>query len=232
MTNRLSGCGSTSSTTVSAVWVSAVWMISRPRRWPRCTGCKAPASGAALLPGPEPALHHCLNRPPTYIVGGLPNAALVAPEYDAHGIPIAPWSDAVASFAEACTLIRRMWTEEIGRDPGWSCARFSCPSPTRIPRRRGRPWDGSLARASRTSSQPAGPLPERRRAVGRRRADHPDARPSGSRPLVPIVPGRVSWASLTENGEVTVRDSHWPAPRRLSEQACGDTCSRKSTPIS
>ena len=46
-------------------------------------------------------------------VGGLPNAALVAPEYDAYGIPIGPWSDAVASFAEACTLIRRMWTEEV-----------------------------------------------------------------------------------------------------------------------
>ena len=46
-------------------------------------------------------------------VGGLPNAALVAPEYDAYGIPIGPWSDAVASFVEACTLIRRMWTEEV-----------------------------------------------------------------------------------------------------------------------
>jgi alkanesulfonate monooxygenase SsuD/methylene tetrahydromethanopterin reductase-like flavin-dependent oxidoreductase (luciferase family) len=46
-------------------------------------------------------------------VGGLPDAALVAPEYDAYGIPIAPWSEAVASFVEACTLIRRMWTEEV-----------------------------------------------------------------------------------------------------------------------
>ena len=46
-------------------------------------------------------------------VGGLPNAALVAPEYDAYGIPIAPWSEAVADFVEACTLIRRMWTEEV-----------------------------------------------------------------------------------------------------------------------
>lgn len=45
-------------------------------------------------------------------VGGLPDATLVAPEYDAYGIPIGPWPDAVASFAEACTLIRRMWTEE------------------------------------------------------------------------------------------------------------------------
>jgi alkanesulfonate monooxygenase SsuD/methylene tetrahydromethanopterin reductase-like flavin-dependent oxidoreductase (luciferase family) len=46
-------------------------------------------------------------------VGGLPNAALVAPEYEAYGIPLEPWPDAVASFAEACTLIRRMWTEEV-----------------------------------------------------------------------------------------------------------------------
>jgi alkanesulfonate monooxygenase SsuD/methylene tetrahydromethanopterin reductase-like flavin-dependent oxidoreductase (luciferase family) len=46
-------------------------------------------------------------------VGGVPDAARVAPEYDAFGIPIAPWSDAVASFVEACTLIRRMWTEEV-----------------------------------------------------------------------------------------------------------------------
>ena len=46
-------------------------------------------------------------------VGSLPDAALVAPEYEAYGIPMGPWSDAVASFAEACTLIRRMWTEEV-----------------------------------------------------------------------------------------------------------------------
>ncbi len=46
-------------------------------------------------------------------VGGLPNASLVAPEYDAYGIPIGSWSDAVDSFAEACSLIRRMWTENV-----------------------------------------------------------------------------------------------------------------------
>jgi alkanesulfonate monooxygenase SsuD/methylene tetrahydromethanopterin reductase-like flavin-dependent oxidoreductase (luciferase family) len=50
-------------------------------------------------------------------VGGLPdsapNAARVVPEYQAYGIPLGAWSDAVASFAEACTLIRRMWTEEV-----------------------------------------------------------------------------------------------------------------------
>lgn len=46
-------------------------------------------------------------------VGGLPRATVVAPEYEAYGIPIDRWSDAVANLAEACTLIRRMWTEEV-----------------------------------------------------------------------------------------------------------------------
>ena len=46
-------------------------------------------------------------------VGGLPEAELIAPEYDAFGIPIGRWRDAVAAFAESCTIIRRMWTEEV-----------------------------------------------------------------------------------------------------------------------
>ena len=46
-------------------------------------------------------------------VGGLPDSALVAPEYDAYGIPNQAWGDAVTSLAEACTIIRRMWTEEV-----------------------------------------------------------------------------------------------------------------------
>jgi alkanesulfonate monooxygenase SsuD/methylene tetrahydromethanopterin reductase-like flavin-dependent oxidoreductase (luciferase family) len=46
-------------------------------------------------------------------VGGLPYRALVAPEYNAYGIPIEAWGDAIASLAEACTIIRRMWTEEV-----------------------------------------------------------------------------------------------------------------------
>jgi len=32
----------------------------RRRRWQRCTGCKAAAPGAQLLPGPAPPLHHRL----------------------------------------------------------------------------------------------------------------------------------------------------------------------------
>ncbi|MGD9891018.1 MAG: LLM class flavin-dependent oxidoreductase [Dehalococcoidia bacterium] len=46
-------------------------------------------------------------------VGGLPNRDLAAPEFNAYGIPIGAWGDAVAGFAEACAIIRRMWTEEI-----------------------------------------------------------------------------------------------------------------------
>ena len=36
-------------------------MISKPRRWLRCTGCRAPAPGAEPLPGPEPSLHRRLT---------------------------------------------------------------------------------------------------------------------------------------------------------------------------
>ena len=46
-------------------------------------------------------------------IGGLPDPAQIAPEYEAYGIPMRPWSDATARFAEACTLIRRLWTEEV-----------------------------------------------------------------------------------------------------------------------
>jgi alkanesulfonate monooxygenase SsuD/methylene tetrahydromethanopterin reductase-like flavin-dependent oxidoreductase (luciferase family) len=46
-------------------------------------------------------------------VGGLPDAALVAPEYDAYGVPLEPWTDAVDAFAEACSLIKRLWAEDV-----------------------------------------------------------------------------------------------------------------------
>jgi alkanesulfonate monooxygenase SsuD/methylene tetrahydromethanopterin reductase-like flavin-dependent oxidoreductase (luciferase family) len=46
-------------------------------------------------------------------VGGLPDRAQVAPEFEAFGIPLTPWSEAVASFAESCTVIRRLWTGEV-----------------------------------------------------------------------------------------------------------------------
>ncbi|MFI6169637.1 LLM class flavin-dependent oxidoreductase [Nocardia sp. NPDC051052] len=51
-------------------------------------------------------------------VGGMPKRdprfeTLVAPEYNAYGIPHGSWPDAVADLAEACTIIRRMWTETV-----------------------------------------------------------------------------------------------------------------------
>ena len=50
-------------------------------------------------------------------VGGLPTsdprfATMVAPEYEAFGIPVGEWGAAVASLSEACTIIRRLWSGE------------------------------------------------------------------------------------------------------------------------
>jgi hypothetical protein len=45
-------------------------------------------------------------------IGGLPDPAQIAPEYEPYGVPHAPWAEAVESFAEACELIRRLWTDE------------------------------------------------------------------------------------------------------------------------
>lgn len=45
-------------------------------------------------------------------VGGRPSAGPI-PEYEAYGVPVVPWREAVASFAEACVLIRRLWTEDV-----------------------------------------------------------------------------------------------------------------------
>jgi alkanesulfonate monooxygenase SsuD/methylene tetrahydromethanopterin reductase-like flavin-dependent oxidoreductase (luciferase family) len=43
---------------------------------------------------------------------------MVAPEYNAYGIPIGAWGDAIERCAEACTIVRRMWTEEVFDFPG------------------------------------------------------------------------------------------------------------------
>jgi alkanesulfonate monooxygenase SsuD/methylene tetrahydromethanopterin reductase-like flavin-dependent oxidoreductase (luciferase family) len=47
-------------------------------------------------------------------IPGAPDAVMeiVRREFDAYGIPIVPAADAVRGLAEACTLIRRMWTED------------------------------------------------------------------------------------------------------------------------
>jgi len=44
--------------------------------------------------------------------GSRPSHPLARREYDAHGLPYHDQADAVAALAEACTVIRRLWTSE------------------------------------------------------------------------------------------------------------------------
>ncbi|MFD9888047.1 LLM class flavin-dependent oxidoreductase [Amycolatopsis sp. NPDC059027] len=44
--------------------------------------------------------------------GSRPSHPLARREYDAHGLPYHDAAHAVAALAEACTVIRRLWTEE------------------------------------------------------------------------------------------------------------------------
>jgi alkanesulfonate monooxygenase SsuD/methylene tetrahydromethanopterin reductase-like flavin-dependent oxidoreductase (luciferase family) len=44
-------------------------------------------------------------------VGSRPSHPLARREYEAHGLPFHDAAHATASFAEACTVIRRLWTE-------------------------------------------------------------------------------------------------------------------------
>ncbi|MGX6448114.1 LLM class flavin-dependent oxidoreductase [Patulibacter sp. S7RM1-6] len=43
-------------------------------------------------------------------VGSRPNPPAAWREYPAHGLPFAPFADAVASLDEACAIVRRLWT--------------------------------------------------------------------------------------------------------------------------
>jgi len=43
--------------------------------------------------------------------GSRPSYPLARREYDAHGLPYHDFTDSVGSLAEACTIIRRLWTE-------------------------------------------------------------------------------------------------------------------------
>ena len=45
-------------------------------------------------------------------VGSRPNPPAARREYPAHGLPYLDFADAVGSLAEACTVIRRLWTED------------------------------------------------------------------------------------------------------------------------
>jgi alkanesulfonate monooxygenase SsuD/methylene tetrahydromethanopterin reductase-like flavin-dependent oxidoreductase (luciferase family) len=44
--------------------------------------------------------------------GSRPSHPLARREYDAHGLPYDDFAHSVGSLAEACTVIRRLWTEE------------------------------------------------------------------------------------------------------------------------
>ncbi len=44
-------------------------------------------------------------------VGSRPNPPAARREYPAHGLPYLDFADAVGSLAEACTVIRRLWSE-------------------------------------------------------------------------------------------------------------------------
>jgi alkanesulfonate monooxygenase SsuD/methylene tetrahydromethanopterin reductase-like flavin-dependent oxidoreductase (luciferase family) len=48
--------------------------------------------------------------------GSRPSHPLARREYDAHGLPYHDQADAVAALAEACTVIRRLWTAEAPFD--------------------------------------------------------------------------------------------------------------------
>lgn len=48
--------------------------------------------------------------------GSRPGHPVARHEYDSHGMPFRDADDAVASLAEACTVIRRLWTEETPFD--------------------------------------------------------------------------------------------------------------------
>lgn len=45
-------------------------------------------------------------------VGSRPDIPWARREYDGHGLPYHETSHAIGSFAEACTVIRRLWTED------------------------------------------------------------------------------------------------------------------------
>jgi alkanesulfonate monooxygenase SsuD/methylene tetrahydromethanopterin reductase-like flavin-dependent oxidoreductase (luciferase family) len=45
-------------------------------------------------------------------VGSRPNPPEARREYPAHGLPYLDFAEAVESFGEACTVIRRLWTEK------------------------------------------------------------------------------------------------------------------------
>ena len=51
--------------------------------------------------------------------GSRPDVPMARREYEAHGLPYDDFANSVASLAEACTVIRRLWTKDVPFDfPG------------------------------------------------------------------------------------------------------------------
>lgn len=69
--------------------------------------------------------------------GSRPSHPLARREYDAHGLPYHDQADAVAALAEACTVIRRLWTSTEPFDFDGSHVRltgaFGNPRPVQSP---------------------------------------------------------------------------------------------------
>jgi alkanesulfonate monooxygenase SsuD/methylene tetrahydromethanopterin reductase-like flavin-dependent oxidoreductase (luciferase family) len=69
--------------------------------------------------------------------GSRPSHPLARREYDAHGLPYHDQADAVAALAEACTVIRRLWTSPEPFDFAGSHVRltgaFGNPKPVQHP---------------------------------------------------------------------------------------------------
>ncbi|MCY1143381.1 LLM class flavin-dependent oxidoreductase [Actinoplanes sp. Pm04-4] len=66
-------------------------------------------------------------------VGSRPDHPLGRREYDAHGLPFVATADAVAALDEACTVIRKLWTEPAPFDYKGLTGAFGNPKPVRVP---------------------------------------------------------------------------------------------------
>lgn len=69
--------------------------------------------------------------------GSRPSVPMARREYDAHGLPYVDATAAVAGLAEACTVIRRLWTEDAPFDVAGDHVRltgaFGNPQPVQRP---------------------------------------------------------------------------------------------------
>ncbi|WP_344650772.1 LLM class flavin-dependent oxidoreductase [Cryptosporangium japonicum] len=70
-------------------------------------------------------------------VGSRPGHPLARREYEAHGLPFAETADAIGAFAEACAVIRRLWTSDEPFDADGEYVRltgaFGNPKPVQRP---------------------------------------------------------------------------------------------------